>query len=41
MWNVIVSIGACVAFIVIVYGWARWTEKEREQFANGNSRWLE
>ncbi len=41
MWNAIVTAGTCVVFIAIVYGWARWTDLERERFANGNSRWLE
>ncbi len=41
MWNAIVTAGVCVVFVVMVYVWVRWTELERERFANGNSRWLE
>ncbi len=41
MWNAIITLGASVVFAVVIYIWGCWTDREREQFANGNARWLE
>jgi hypothetical protein len=41
MWNAILTAGGWVVFGVLIFFWVRWTEREREQFANGNSRYLE
>ncbi len=41
MWNAILTAGGWVVLGVLIFFWVRWTEREREQFANGNSRYLE
>ena len=37
----IITAGGWVLFCVLLYFWVRWTEMERECFANGGGRHLE
>jgi hypothetical protein len=37
----IVTAGGVGLFAVLLFFWVRWTEMERELFANGNARHLE
>jgi hypothetical protein len=41
MWYWVMVVGGWLLFGFLVFGWVRWAEKERELFANGNSRHLE
>ncbi len=37
---IIAAVGVALFFVVLVF-WVRWTEIERDCFANGNGRHLE
>jgi len=37
----IIMAGGVGLFAVLLFFWVRWTEMERELFANGNGRYLE
>ena len=41
MLHMILTIGGWTIFGVAVYFWIRWSERERDVFANGNGKWLE
>lgn len=41
MWDAILTVGGWVLFGLVICFWGRWTDQERERFANGNSRYLE
>lgn len=41
MWSRIITAGGWVLFGLLLYFWVRWTDQERELFANGVSRYLE
>jgi hypothetical protein len=41
MWNVIIVAGGWVLFGLSLFGWVHWIDLERDQFANGHSRYLE
>jgi hypothetical protein len=41
MWDVIVTTGGWLLFCVLVFFLGRWSSLERNQFANGDSRYLE
>lgn len=41
MWDWIVTAGGVGLFVVLLFFWVRWTEMERELFANGNRHYLE
>ena len=41
MWNLILTAGSWGFFILMICFWARWSDRELEQFDNGDSRYLE
>ena len=41
MWNVVFVAGGWVLFGLLLFGWVLWIDLERDQFANGHSRYLE
>jgi hypothetical protein len=41
MWDMIIVAGAWALFGLLLFGWVHWIDLECDQFANGNSRYLE